>query len=160
MQTLPIVYRSIGVVHSPYLHIEDVPRKSHLLSKASGTIELFPEYVEGLSDLQGFSHIILLVHHHQSLSYHLKTIPSIDEKPRGVFATRAPDRPNPIGLSIVNLDFIKEATLHVQGIDMIDGTPLLDITPYIPELSRRRSVRLGWLGDVYKRAMNDESQNY
>ncbi|MDF1545823.1 MAG: tRNA (N6-threonylcarbamoyladenosine(37)-N6)-methyltransferase TrmO [bacterium] len=150
MHSLPIVYRPIGIVHSEHTRMEDVPRQPKLSSSSKGRVELYPEYMEGLNDLSGFSHIILLVHHHKSLSYSLTIVPSMDDQPRGLFATRAPARPNPIGLSIVKLQFIEGPILHVQGVDMIDETPLLDIKPYIPELSRRHSVRLGWLGEVYK----------
>ena len=149
-EPLPVVYRPIGITHSPFSRIDDVPRQPILSKGCKGVIEIYPRFAEGLSDLDGFSHIILVVHNHLALSYSLKLIPASDSVSRGVFATRSPKRPNPIGISVVNLEEIKGSELHVSGIDMIDGTPILDIKPYIPELSRRHGVKLGWIGEVFK----------
>ncbi|MDY6932399.1 MAG: tRNA (N6-threonylcarbamoyladenosine(37)-N6)-methyltransferase TrmO, partial [Halobacteriota archaeon] len=107
--------------------------------------EIFEEYEEGLSDLDGFSHIILIFAFHKSNGFSLKVKPFLDDSVRGLFATRSPRRPNKIGMSIVNLIEIKGNILSVKGVDMIDGTPLLDIKPYIPEFDERDDVRTGWL---------------
>lgn len=110
-----------------------------------GTVEIFPQYREGLQDLEGFSHIILLYQFHCSEGYKLKVIPFLDDKERGLFATRAPRRPNPIGLSVVRLIAIREAVLQIENIDMLDGTPLLDIKPYVQEFDAGEEIRIGWL---------------
>jgi tRNA-Thr(GGU) m(6)t(6)A37 methyltransferase TsaA len=138
-----IVYTPIGVVHSPFKEPKNVPIQA-AASKTKGTIELFPQYVEGLQDLEGFSHIILLCHLNLVTSRPLIVKPFLDDKLHGVFATRSPARPNPIGLSLVRLLKIEDNTLHVKGIDIVDGTPLLDIKPYIPKFDDRRAVRIGW----------------
>jgi len=115
-----------------------------------GTIELFEEYRPGLKDLDGFSHIVLLYIFHRSDGYKLQVIPFMDTETRGLFATRAPKRPNPIGLSVVQLDQIKEGVLHIQNVDMLDGTPLLDIKPYVPEFDSQLDIRTGWLEHARK----------
>jgi tRNA-Thr(GGU) m(6)t(6)A37 methyltransferase TsaA len=110
-----------------------------------GSIEIIPEYVIGLQDLEGFSHIILIYHFHLSKDYSLKVKPFLDDKPRGVFATRAPKRPNPIGISVVRLRKIVGNILHIEDVDIVDGTPLLDIKPYVPEFDVHKIVQTGWL---------------
>jgi tRNA-Thr(GGU) m(6)t(6)A37 methyltransferase TsaA len=111
-----------------------------------GTVELLPEYGDGVKDLGGFSHIILLYVFHCSNRYKLVVTPFMDSVPRGLFATRAPNRPNPIGLSVVRLVRVDGTRLHVEGIDVLDGTPLLDIKPYVPEFDcPSGAVRAGWL---------------
>jgi len=116
-------------------------------SKASapGRVEIFPEYVEGLKDLDGFSNIILLYHMHAIREQALTVTPFLDSSPRGLFATRAPIRPNPIGLSIVQLNRIDGRVLHFGDLDILDGTPILDIKPYVPEFDYRPEARIGWL---------------
>ena len=110
-----------------------------------GTAELLPKYEAGLADLAGFSHLTLLYHFHLSDSYTLKVKPYVDNELRGVFATRALHRPNGIGLSVVRLVRIDGTTLHIRDLDIIDGTPLLDIKPYVPECGPDEHIRLGWL---------------
>jgi tRNA-Thr(GGU) m(6)t(6)A37 methyltransferase TsaA len=114
-------------------------------ASASGTIEIFPEFVPGLKDLDGFSHIILLYHLHQAGPARLEVTPFLDSQPRGIFSTRAPTRPNAIGLSVVALTRIEGGILFVDKLDILDGTPLLDIKPYIPEFDFQPEVYLGWL---------------
>ncbi len=118
----------------------------------TGTIEIAPAYAAGLKDLAGFSHIILLYHFHLCKNCELEVKPFLDEVSHGVFATRAPQRPNPIGLSVVKLLKIEGSTLHVGGVDIVDGTPLLDIKPYVPEFDSRITKRLGWLTDRAEKA--------
>lgn len=151
MENLRIEYQAIGLVHSPFKTTIGTPIQPSRAKNAKGTVELFREYVGGLSDLEGFSHIILLVHLHKSQSYHLKVIPFLDTEPRGLFATRAPNRPNPIGLSVVKLLGIDENILTIEGVDILDQTPLLDIKPYVGEFDLRSEARMGWLENADKK---------
>ena len=140
-----ICYRPIGVIHSPFKDSKGVPIQSLFSKDTEGKVELFPEYMEGLKDLNGFSHIILIYHFHRSKSPKLIVTPFLDPAPRGVFSTRAPSRPNPIGISIVRLMKIEDNILHISEIDILDGTPLLDIKPYVPGFDIRKEARGGWL---------------
>jgi len=110
-----------------------------------GTVEVSAQYRQGLKDLEGFSHIILLYHFHKAPESELIVTPFMDTEPRGVFATRAPTRPNPIGLSAVRLLGIEGRVLDVENVDVLDGTPLLDIKPYVPEFDQYPADRIGWL---------------
>jgi tRNA-Thr(GGU) m(6)t(6)A37 methyltransferase TsaA len=154
-----ISYQPIGIIHSPFKNIKGMPIQSAGAKGIKGTIELHPAYAEGLKDLEGFSHIILLYHFHLSKSYSLTVKPFLDKDMRGVFATRAPRRPNPIGLSIVKLLGIEGCTLHIEEVDVVDGTPLLDIKPYVPKFDVKRAKRIGWLsktvGRVYVTKADD-----
>jgi len=140
-----IGYRPIGIIHSPFTEIEGMPIQPTGASGIRGSVEVFPEFTEGLKDLDGFSHVILLYHFHQVREVKLVVTPFMDPQPRGVFATRAPKRPNPIGLSIVKLLGIEQNVLHVENVDILDGTPLLDIKPYVPEFDHHPADRVGWL---------------
>lgn len=113
-------------------------------STAQGWVELFPEYQTGLQDLDGFSHIFLLYVFHCSRGFNLTVQPFLDNVQRGLFATRHPCRPNPIGLSIVRLLYIQENRLDIDGVDVLDGTPLLDIKPYVPDFDLQNNVKVGW----------------
>jgi tRNA-Thr(GGU) m(6)t(6)A37 methyltransferase TsaA len=110
-----------------------------------GSVEIFREYQEGLKDIQGFSHIILIYYFHKSRGYRLKVTPYLDKKQRGLFATRYPMRPNQIGLSIVRLLKRKGNILFVRGIDVLDNTPLLDIKPFVPDFIPKGKIKIGWL---------------
>jgi len=145
MQTIDI--KPIGVIHSPFKTPEDMPIQPAAAQGVSGSVELMPEYVAGLADLNGFSHIYLLYCFHLSHGYNLQVIPFLDTVPRGIFATRAPRRPNPIGLSIVRIHKITENIIDIKNVDIIDGTPLLDIKPYVPEMDAPENCRIGWLTD-------------
>lgn len=136
--------RPIGIIHSPFKSKEDTPIQPPR-SQATGKIEIFREYEEGLDDVDGFSHLILIYWFHKSQGYSLKVKPFLDTQLRGLFATRAPRRPNQIGLSVVRLLERKENILYVRGIDVIDGTPLLDIKPYVPEFEPEEEIKIGWL---------------
>jgi tRNA-Thr(GGU) m(6)t(6)A37 methyltransferase TsaA len=142
---MEVSYRPIGVIHSPFTDIEGMPIQPTGASGIRGTVEVFPEFADGLKDLEGFSHIILLYHLHRVQGAKLVVTPFMDSRPHGVFATRAPKRPNPIGLSIVKLLRIEQNILHIENVDILDGTPLLDIKPYVPEFDRPRADRVGWL---------------
>jgi tRNA-Thr(GGU) m(6)t(6)A37 methyltransferase TsaA len=140
-----IKYTPIGVIHSPFKDIKGMPIQTTGAKGIEGTIEIEKEYVEGLKDLEGFSHIILLYHFHLSNKYSLLVKPFMDEAPHGVFSTRAPKRPNSIGLSVVKLLKIEGATLFIEDVDVVDNTPLLDIKPYVPEFDVKKVERIGWL---------------
>jgi len=140
----------IGVIHSPYKQQQGTPIQPVFSKGAEGTVELFPEYRDGLADLDGFSHIILLYYFHKSKEYRLRCRPFLDTTERGLFATRAPRRPNPVGLSVVELVGIDGCSLTIRSLDILDGSPLLDIKPYIPAFDHREAVRTGW----YERMQN------
>jgi tRNA (adenine37-N6)-methyltransferase len=139
--------RPIGTIHTPFSEQEGMPIQPTGAVGVIGTIEVFDQFRAGLKDLDGFSHIILLYLFHRSEGFNLHVVPFLDTTPRGVFATRAPKRPNPIGISIVQLDRIEDGMLHVRNIDILDGTPLLDIKPYVPEFDRPEHVRSGWIAN-------------
>ncbi|GEM_PF-246907 len=146
-----IVYRPIGIIHTPFKEPRGVPIQPKYAKGIRGTVEVFPEYAEGLQDIEGFSHIILIYHFHLAKRKSLKVVPFLDTKPRGIFATRAPRRPNPIGVSVVRLLKVEGNILHVENVDIVDGTPLLDIKPYVPEFDAAENVRIGWLEERVKR---------
>ena len=115
-----------------------------------GNVEVFTEYCAGLKDLDGFSHIILIYHFHLAGDYNLEARPFLEEKTHGVFAIRAPKRPNPIGMSIVRLTGLERCVLYVEDVDIVDNTPLLDIKPYVPDFDQPEAERIGWLSDRSK----------
>jgi len=140
-----ITYKPIGIIHSPHTNQAGMPIQPAGAKGVAGTVEVYPEFCDGLHDLDGFSHIILLYHFHQSKGFALEVKPFMDDVPRGLFATRAPRRPNPIGLSVVRLLRVEGCTLHVEDVDILDGTPLLDIKPYVPAFDSPEADRIGWL---------------
>jgi tRNA (adenine37-N6)-methyltransferase len=140
-----ITFRPIGIISTPFQESKGTPIQPKGAEGAVGAVKVFPEFVQGLQDLDGFSHLFLLYHFHRCRDFSLLVKPFLDEVQRGVFATRAPARPNPIGLSIVRLNRIEADTLHVLDVDMLDGTPLLDIKPFVPQFDARDQVRIGWL---------------
>jgi len=150
-------FKPIGTIHTPFKELEGTPIQPIGGKDIRGTIELNPEYVKGLKDLEGFSHIILLYHFHRADTYSLQVKPYLDKTKRGVFATRIPGRPNPIGLSVVRLMKIEGNILHIQDMDIIDGTPLLDIKPYIPAADIKENVRVGWLETKMKNMHRSKS---
>jgi tRNA-Thr(GGU) m(6)t(6)A37 methyltransferase TsaA len=144
---MSVTYTPIGVIRTPFSDLEGMPIQPSAVKAAGGRVIVEPAYVEGLGDLDGFSHIILLYHFHRATGYRLTVTPFLDTVARGLFATRAPRRPNPIGLSIVRLKRIEGNILDVQGVDMLDGTPLLDIKPWVPAFDMRSNACSGWLED-------------
>jgi len=142
---MEICYQPIGTIHSPFKSIKAMPIQPQGAAGVRGTIELRPEFFPALKDLDGFSNIILLYHFHQTGKAELIVTPFLDTQPHGVFATRAPSRPNSIGLSVVRLLGIEDAILHIQNVDILDGTPLLDIKPYVPEFDEHPADRIGWM---------------
>lgn len=140
-----IKYQPIGIIYSGFKKPEGTPIQFSGAGGASGEIEIFPEFVEGLQDLEGFSHIILLSHLHLVKNQSLKVIPFMDNVKHGVFATRSPARPNPIGFSVVRLKKIKGNRLYIEDVDIINGTPLLDIKPYVSDFDNVNTEKIGWL---------------
>jgi len=136
--------RPIGIIHSPFTSPRDTPIQA-AFSEAEGTLEVYPEYVDGLQDIEGFSHLTLLYWFHRSADYQLVIEPFLDGVARGLFAIRYPARPNPIGLSTVELLAREGGVLRVRGLDVLDGTPLLDIKPFVPGFDHREGARVGWL---------------
>lgn len=137
--------RPIGIVHSPFKSREGMPIQPPGAAGVKGSAEIAPEFAAGLQDLDGFSHVILLYQFHRSEGYELTVVPFMDTQERGLFSTRAPRRPNPIGLSVVALERIDGCTLYLEGVDILDGTPLLDIKPYVPAFDGPEVQRIGWL---------------
>jgi len=135
----------IGTIHTPFDNLEGMPIQPSGAAHVQGTIFVDTAYEQGLNDLEGFSHIILLYHFHQSKGYELMVKPFLDDQKRGLFSTRAPRRPNPIGLSIVRLVKREGNRLTVEGIDVLNGTPLIDIKPYVPGFDTKEVTAIGWL---------------
>ena len=141
----PVPYKPIGRIETPYSSREGMPIQAKGGEGIRGRIVLLTEYAKGLQDLAGFSHLILLYHFHLTRETRLVVTPFLDTVPRGVFATRSPNHPNPIGLSTVRLIEIRETVLEIEDVDIVNGTPLLDIKPYVPAFDHRQPERLGWL---------------
>jgi tRNA-Thr(GGU) m(6)t(6)A37 methyltransferase TsaA len=142
---MKIEYNPIGVIHSPFKITEGMPIQPAGAAGVKGTVEVFPEFVEGLKDLEEFSHIFLIYHFHRSSGCSLIVTPFMDTARHGVFATRAPRRPNPIGISVVRLKSIDGPIFHIENVDILDDTPLLDIKPYVPEFDDHPADSTGWL---------------
>jgi len=147
-RNVSFIYRPIGIIHSPFKEPRGTPIQPVSGKGVKGYVEVFPEYVDGLYGIEGFSHIILIYHFHLVNKSLMKVQPYMSNKLVGVFATRAPARPNPIGISIVNLLERKGNILYIQDVDIVDGTPLLDIKPYVPAFDIRNVKSIGWLTDV------------
>ena len=140
---MEFVMHPIGIIHSPFTEKKQTPIQASR-SQATGLVEVYPEFEDGLTDIEGLSHIYLLYVFHESSGYTLSVKPFLDDRDHGLFATRYPQRPNPIGLSIVHLIARQGNQLTVEGVDVLDGTPLLDIKPYVPDFDLRTDVRTGW----------------
>jgi len=141
-----IIFRQIGIIHTPYLDATTTPIQA-IRSSALGTVEVFDEYLEGLLGLDEFSHIYLFYTWHKAGSSNSLTVtPFLDNKEHGVFATRFPSRPNPLGFSVVQLLKIERNILTIQGVDMLDDTPLVDIKPYVPDFDHFEPTEIGWYG--------------
>lgn len=147
--SLPIIsYRPIGVIHSEHTAVDKIPIQPVYAKGCRGWTEVFPEYAEGLRDLDGFSHIYLIYHFNKAEPPKLIVKPYLQDIERGVFATRSPRRPNAIGLSVVELLNRDNNVLHLDGLDILDGTPLLDIKPYTAKFDRIETARNGWQDEV------------
>lgn len=156
---MEIRFDPIGVIHTPFKTLNGMPIQPSGAAGIKGVVEVFEQYRPGLKDLEGFSHIILLYHFHGSSGFELHVVPFLDSQPRGLFSTRAPKRPNPIGLSVVQLDRIENGMVYIQNVDILNNTPLLDIKPYVPEFDAPENVRSGWLEKVMKDASMKKSDN-
>ena len=145
METNKITYNTIGIVHSPHKSIEGIPIQPIGAKGIKAEIEIFEEFQEGLKDLEGFSHIIVLYHFHKSKDFKLIVKPFLDNETHGVFATHAPNRPNSIGLSVLRLIKIIRNVIHVENVDILDETPVLDIKPYVSKFDSVEEEKNGWL---------------
>lgn len=139
-----VTYKPIGMIHSPFTEPKGTPIQPTAAQNIDGIIEIYPEYVEGLQDIADFSHLILIYHFHLIKESSLLVKPFLDNELHGIFATRSPSRPNSIGFSIVRLTEVEGDKLHIRDVDIVDGTPLLDIKPYVPKFDVRESVKTGW----------------
>ena len=142
---MKIEFRSIGAIRTPHETPSGMPKNPTDAAGTPGRIELDAEWAPGLRDLDGFSHVLVVFHFHRSSGCDLTVVPPGQTEPRGVFATRSPRRPNGIGVSVVRLERIEGRVLHVLDVDMLDGSPLLDLKPYLPTVDAGRDVRTGWL---------------
>jgi tRNA-Thr(GGU) m(6)t(6)A37 methyltransferase TsaA len=142
----------IGVIRSPFKTPEGMPIQPAGARGEKGEVHLDEKYLEGLKDLDGFSHVIMIYHFHKSSGCDLTVKPFMDETPRGLFATRAPRRPNPIGLSVVRVTGVEGNVVKIEDVDVLDGTPLLDIKPYVPRFDAPAAERCGWLDDKAEKA--------
>ena len=156
---MKIEYKPIGIMHTPFSDIKGIPIQPAGADGIKGTVEVFGKYRDGLKDLDGFSHIMLLYHLHKSEGFDLQVVPFLDTVMRGLFATRAPRRPNAIGVSVVRLMGIEDGTLNVENVDMLNGTPLLDIKPYVPDFDAPADIKTGWLKDARKTVSKRKSDN-
>ncbi|PYX99924.1 MAG: tRNA (N6-threonylcarbamoyladenosine(37)-N6)-methyltransferase TrmO [Acidobacteria bacterium] len=142
--------RPIGFVLSPYKKTSEVPKGPGAKHDADGVLKILPEFEPGLNDIEGFSHLFVLWEFDRSTDFELFAAPPFDDRPHGVFATRSPRRPNPIGLTVVELRRRNGAELHVHGVDMLDGTPILDIKPYLSSIPSEK-LRRGWVAETEAR---------
>jgi tRNA (adenine37-N6)-methyltransferase len=150
-------YKSIGIIRSPFKTLDGMPIQPSGANGVDGTVEVETKYENGLKDLDGFSHIILIYHFHKSEGFSLQIVPFLDDKPRGLFATRAPKRPNPIGFSVVRLKEVRGNILEIENVDILDGTPLLDIKPFVPDFDVYKNIQTGWLEKASKNVNNKKS---
>ncbi|NOX65619.1 MAG: tRNA (N6-threonylcarbamoyladenosine(37)-N6)-methyltransferase TrmO [Chlorobi bacterium] len=156
-----IKYIQIGVIHSPFKEPKGTPIQPAGAKDIIGTVEVFPGFVKGLKDLAEFSHIILLYNFHLSKKWELEVKPFMDDHLHGVFATRASARPNSIGISVVRLIKVEGNILHIKDVDIVDGTPLLDIKPYVPEFDIREVEKVGWLEkNVHKLSTSKDDERF
>jgi len=141
---MEINIKPIGIIYTPYKEVKGIPCQAYK-SQKQGRVKVYKQFAEGLDDIEGFSHIILVYYLHKASGYKLKAKPFLDGIPHGIFAIRGPYRPNHIGISTVRLLKRRGRELIVKGMDMVNGTPLLDIKPYVPTFDQRSNVKIGWL---------------
>ncbi len=144
-------FHPIGVIRTPYGETSGIPIQGVFGPESKGTVEVFEPFAEGLADIEGFSHLYLIYVFHRSEGYRLKVKPYMDDRERGLFAVRAPKRPNAVGLSVVRLDRREGRILHISEVDMLDETPLLDIKPFVPRFDHRENARVGWMEEAFRR---------
>ena len=155
---MKIEYQPIGFIRSPHQTTSGTPIQPSRGRGIRGTIEIEEEYVEALSDLDGFSHIIVICHLHRASEFKSKVVPYLDTELRGLFATRAPARPNPIGISVLRLLEIDGNRLQIEDVDLLDGTPVLDIKPYVRGFDDQTDVRCGWLDEIKERQITADDR--
>ncbi len=143
-----IIFKPIGIIHSEHKKLEETPIQPVFAKGCLGQVEIFPEYQEGLKDIEGFSHLFIIYSLHKNKSEQLIVKPFLEDVDHGVFATRFPNRPNSIGLSLVKLIKHEENKLFIGDVDMLNGTPVLDIKPYNTQFEHRNNVRNGWMGKI------------
>ena len=146
-----VMYTQIGIIHTTFKTQAETPIQGVFSPDSVGEIELFQQYSEGLKDISGFSYIILIYHFHLSRGYALRKKPFLDNDEKGIFSIRHYDRPNPIGISVVRLNEVRENRLSISEVDIIDGTPLLDIKPYVPDFDIRNPEKNGWYANAPNR---------
>ncbi len=154
-----LMYRPIGVIHSQYDNTNDMPIQPASAQGIRGTVEIYTDYAVGLKDIEGFSHLILIYQFHLSNDYQLIVKPFLDDNMRGVFATRAPKRPNQIGFSVVKLIKLENNIIHIENVDIVNNTPLLDIKPYVPDFDAATDVKIGWLTKSKHKVSTMKSDN-
>jgi len=145
-----IKLKSIGIIHTPYKEPKGIPIQGKFEKGVKGTVRLYPEYKAGLKDIEGFSHVILIYYFDKSKEEKLIGMPFLEDEPHGIFAIRSPHRPNHIGLSIVKLEKVEGNIVTFSEVDILDGTPLLDIKPYVSHFDSREDVKNGWLDNHFK----------
>ena len=140
-----IILNPIGIIRTPHTDVKNMPIQPIAAEGIRGTIELLPEYAAGLKDIEGFSHLTLIYRFHKIEGCELEVVPFMDTVAHGIFASKAPKRPNAIGISTVKLLAVEGSILHIEQVDMLDGTPLIDIKPFYPRYDNRENVKIGWL---------------
>jgi len=155
-----IKLKPIGIIHTPYKNPQDIPIQGTFNKKVKGKVTLFKKYKEGLKDIEGFSHIILIYYFHRSRKEKLVEQPYLENKEHGIFAIRSPNRPNHIGVSIVKLENVKDNSFVFSEVDILDGTPLLDIKPYVAHFDSREHVKNGWLDTHFKKVKHIRKRKF
>lgn len=143
----PVTFRPIGIIRTPFTELAGMPIQAAAAARVPGRVELVDGLAPAVADLDGFSHLTLIYHLHRVRDPRLTVVPFLDDRPHGIFATRSPARPNPIGLSTVRLVSIDGTVLQIEDVDMLDGTPLLDLKPYLPAFDDRPGARVGWFAE-------------
>lgn len=152
-----VTYTPIGIIETEFEDPVNMPIQPSGAEGVPGKVILEKKYAEGLKDLEGFSHIMLVYHFHKCSNVRLRAQPFLENTEHGIFATRGPSRPNPVGLSVVRLESIEDNVLHITNADMLNGTPLLDIKPYVREFDNAEDSRIGWLEQRVRRARSHRS---
>ena len=152
-----ITHSPIGIIHSPFTDPADTPIQGVFADGARGEVEVFPEYAAGLKDVDGFSHLILIYHFHLAEGYSLISKPFMGDVEKGIFSIRHPRRPNPIGISIVRLENVRGNILEICDVDILDGTPLLDIKPFVHKFDHRADIQSGWVDDQHIDDIGDKT---
>ncbi len=155
--SIRLQYQPIGIIHTAFQDKKDAPIQSIFAKDTKGEVELYPDYAAGLKDIEGFSHIILIYHFHRSDGYSLISKPLLEEELHGIFSIRHFKRPNPIGISVVKLERVDGNILEISEVDILDGTPLLDIKPFVSRFDNRQDAKSGWLSNPHLDMVKGES---